>query len=92
METLEPRFDSRQSFYQKAHYTISNGIKRLYSYGTLVAKINRNGAVYLCLEYSATTNRHIKEFLKQNGFIAETKKQMLTDYEKLKEKINNEQI
>ena len=30
--------------------------------------------------YSVTTLRHIKEFLKQNGFKAETKAQIAKDY------------
>jgi hypothetical protein len=38
----------------------------------------------LCAEvygtYSSTTLRHIKEFLKQNGFKAESSKQIMADY------------
>ena len=81
---LQTRYDSRKSFYGKAYYTVSHGIKRLYSYNTLVAKINRKGDVYVDLGYSNTTNRHIKEFLKQQGCFADNTKQIKEDYNKLK--------
>ena len=76
---LEPRFDARKSFYRKAQViSIINGLQ-LQSYTTIVANII-NGKATVFGSYSDTTLRHIKEFLKQNGFKAETKKQILEDY------------
>lgn len=79
---LEPKFDSRKSFYGKAIVEISGGWGQnvsLYSYNTLVAFIgydeNENFVCYLTADwdYSATTLRHVKEFLRQHGFGAWTK-------------------
>lgn len=75
---LNCRFDSRQSFYGKAIVEIKTTkgkhgetiLKNLYSYGTLVAKIEEkeDKKVYIYLgKYSQTTTRHQKEFFKQNG-------------------------
>lgn len=78
---LEPRYDSRKSFYGKAQVdTGDKGDKnKLYSYGTLVAEI-KDGKPVVYGTYSATTLRHIKDWLKQNGFKAETSRQILADY------------
>lgn len=38
-------------------------------------------------EYSRTTMRHIKEFLKQNGFKVDNTKQVLRDYGELLHKL-----
>ncbi len=76
---LKPRYDSRKSFYGKAQVIQENGILTLQSYNTKVAKIEKGKPVVYGL-YSATTTRHIKEFLKQNGFKAETSKQIIKDY------------
>lgn len=79
---LEPRFDSHKSFYGKAKVGIDdNGNKTLYSYGTPVVKI-RNGMVTLG-DYalcSATTTRHTKDFLKQNGFAVGSKSELSKMY------------
>ena len=75
---LTPRFDSRQSFYNKAHVvTHEDGTKVLWSYNTPVVRINPDGEVtllrdrvgYQVLSWSTspTTLRHVKEFLKQEG-------------------------
>lgn len=90
---LKPIYDGHKSFYGKALVTDgkthwnggtflrADGEKHLYSYGAHVAYIDENGVHLLYLwDYSATTLRHIKEFLKQNGFIANSKKQMERDY------------
>ncbi len=80
MYELECRYDSRQSFYGKARVNVyDDGTKRLYSYNTHVASI-KGGKPMVFDDYSATTLRHIKEFLQQHGFKAETKKQILADY------------
>ena len=82
METeLSCNYDSRASFYGKAEVIEENGRKTLMSYKTEVAYIEDGIAVVLGV-WSATTSRHIKEFLKQNGFKAEDTKQILKDYKK----------
>lgn len=83
---LQPRYDARQSFYGKALVFIDEqtGSKMLHSYGTHVATITGSDAVVLKDAHpqalSQTTLRHIKEFLKQNGFNAESKAQIVEDY------------
>lgn len=74
MYELSCRYDSRNSFYGKAQVleqTMSDWQEiDLYSYGTLVAKIEEkeNKKTYIYLgKYSQTTTRHQKEFFKQNG-------------------------
>lgn len=66
---LRPDYDSRQSFYDKARVEDNGEELVLYSYNTPVAKIV-SGKVELLpkWDFSQTTLRHIKEFLKQNGF------------------------
>ena len=86
MIELRPLKDTAKSFYGKAKTEISeNGkIKGLYSYNKCVAFID-NGKATVENTYSATTLRHIKEVLKQNGFKAENKAQILEDYAEVKE-------
>ena len=76
MEELQCRYDARQSFYGKAKVeeieTSLGVIYKLYSYGTLVATIEKdtieNKIIYEYFgKYSQTTTRHQKEFFKQNG-------------------------
>ena len=89
MNFLKPQYDSRKSFYKKAKVKQVNGKKILQSYQTDVAEIV-NGKPYVRGMYSATTSRHIKEFLKQQGFKAESSKQILKDYgrkQELKKKV-----
>ena len=79
---LNTQFDKRKSFYNKAHVDVANdGSQTLYSYNVPVCKI-QNGEVTLLPDwkYSMTTVRHVKEFLKQNGFAAETSQQIARDY------------
>lgn len=82
---LKPIHDSRASFYGKAtikdETTNGDSWIRLISYKTEVAKINKQKTQAIVNgTYSTTTLRHIKEFLLQNGFKAENKKQILKDY------------
>ena len=83
---LVPQYDARKSFYGKAKIETDTelDVTSLYSYGTLVAAIfwhlGDNGRAAVYGTYSATTLRHIKEFLKQHGFTAKTKDQILSDY------------
>lgn len=80
---LIPKYDNRKSFYNKARISEEGHQRILTSYNTIVCKVidehdNHKATVYGT--YSATTLRHIKEFLKQEGFKAETKKQIMNDY------------
>lgn len=79
MYELKPIYDERKSFYRKAVIEIKDGIKGLYSYNTRVAEI-KEGVAKVFGTYSVTTLRHIKEFLLQEGFKAETKAQIEQDY------------
>lgn len=78
---LEPRYDARKSFYNKAETREENGETILSSYGVDVAKI-KDGKVTLLpkWDFSQTTLRHVKEFLRQHGFKADSKMQILKDY------------
>ena len=78
---LTPQYDSRKSFYSKAKVdTGDKGDKnKLYSYNTLVAEI-KDGKPVVYGTYSSTTLRHIKDWLRQNGFKAESAKQIMADY------------
>lgn len=92
--TLHPIHDTRKSFYGKALFTVDTvlwgksteltapGEKHLYSYDNHVCYIDNAGKVHLLplWNYSATTLRHVKEFLKQNGFKADNSKQLKKDY------------
>lgn len=78
---LCPYYDSAKSFYGKAKVIEIENDVFLMSYDTIVASFNRDTKVAKVIgTYSATTLRHIKEFLKQSGFKAETKKQIEKDY------------
>ena len=92
---LAPRHDSAKSFYCKALVEIHSTGKTLYSYGTKVAEVITREKVYeghnvtfkecepsatVFNVQSQTTLRHVKEFLKQEGFVAKTKKQIVEDY------------
>ena len=82
---LRAIYDSRKEFYGKAK-VIENGdgIKTLRSYQTEVAYI-KDGRAYVRGHYSATTGRHIREFLLQNGFTAGKWAQIEKDYGKPEE-------
>lgn len=75
MTELQAIYDSRKSFYSKALVEFSTSQVDLYSYGTLVATVypeKHKAKIYDT--YSATTLRHIKEFLQQQGFKIGNKK------------------
>lgn len=78
---LNARFDSAKSFYGKAQVLENEQqeIKVLKSYNTFVCVIKGNHA-FISDTYSSTTLRHIKEFLKQNGFKVGTKQELLKMY------------
>ena len=79
MTNLTTQFDHCKSFYGKARVETTNTGTKLYSYNTHVATITDNKAI-IYGTYSVTTLRHIKEFLAQNGFKAESKAQIIADY------------
>lgn len=72
---LEPIYSNVKSFYGKAKVLRENGVIMLQSYSTIVATIE-NGKAHINGWYSATTTRHIKEFLQQMGFEVGTKAQL----------------
>jgi len=72
--------DSRASFYGKARSRSEGNKTILTSYSTDVAYIEDGEVVVPNGTYSNTTLRHIKEFLLQNGFVADTKEQIEKDY------------
>lgn len=77
---LAPEFDYHKSFHGKARVDAKDKKNQeLYSYNTLVAEIVDGEPMVYNLQ-SATTLRHVKEFLRQNGFKAETVKQIAKDY------------
>ena len=90
---LEPRYDTRQSFYGKAKVEArktSKGfyITELYSYGKLVADIKDYGELKkYCYygKYSQTTTRHQKEFFKQNGLSDKEIKELFKNDKLVKE-------
>lgn len=78
---MSPQYDNRQSFYGKARVDDNGNEKTLYSYNTPVAKIVGNKVELLPKwDFSQTTLRHVKEFLKQNGFEVSSLAQMRRDY------------
>jgi len=78
---LNTEYDSKKSFYNKALIKENGETIELYSYGLLVSYIIKDlNKVIVLGTHSQTTLRHIKEFLLQNGFKAETKKQIEQDY------------
>ena len=67
-EFLEPRFDSRASFYKKAKVVKrDNGDEELYSYDTHVGGV-KDGKPYSKGKWSQTTTRHQKEYFQQKGY------------------------
>ena len=76
---LSARYDARQSFYGKANELYYEDRVELQSYSTIVACI-KDGQAEVYGWYSGTTGRHIKEFLKQHGFRADNKAQIMRDY------------
>lgn len=79
---LQPQLDNAQSFYKKA-YTLHNadGTIDLKSYDTIVATFKDN-KVSVNDTYSATTLRHIKEFIYQTtGVSGLSKKDIENKYQ-----------
>ena len=64
---LTPIYDSRKSFYKKAHVLyLDNGMIQLQSYNTIVCETDNNGNFKMLWNgRSNTTTRHINEFKRQ---------------------------
>lgn len=83
-EFLEPRFDSRASFYKKAKVVKKdNGDEELYSYDTHVGGV-RGGKPYSKGKFSQTTTRHQKDYFQQRGF--DPKEVEIEECKEIKEK------
>lgn len=80
MYNLQVRYDARNSFGGKAKVDEKDGKITLISYTTEVCVIE-NGKARVIGFFSKTTTRHIREFLKQNGFKAESVQQIKRDYQ-----------
>lgn len=74
---LQARFDSKRSFYGKAHVLSTRRYVKLQSYDTIVAIYDRESELLSVLpnnvyaekgKYSMTTQRHIREFARQLEF------------------------
>jgi hypothetical protein len=78
---LEPQYDSRLSFYGKAHVIVEdNGDLTLRSYSTDILTLKTNGKVVkLWDDWSQTTGRHIVEFCRQHHIRVKNKR----DYDDL---------
>lgn len=74
---LKPEFDNAKSFWRRAYVDKTHTGYRLISYNSEVVEIC-DGRVYLGCDwdYSKTTLRHVKEFLKQHGYKADSKEQI----------------
>lgn len=68
---LRARYDSRKSFYGKAHVIfLDDGTVQLKSYDTIVCEIDKNNAFRMLWNgKTQTTTRHINEFKKQFNII-----------------------
>ena len=82
MYDLMTQYDSRKSFYNKAYVdTDGKGNDTLYSYNIPVVQIRGDKVTLLPKwNFSATTVRHVREFLKQHGFKAGSLAQIAKDY------------
>lgn len=72
MKELETYFDTHKSFYKKAFYIEHAHGATLYSYGTKILELvyvgNDTYIRKIWNGYSATTQRHINEFVKQFAY------------------------
>lgn len=65
---LNARYDHAKSFYGKAEVILDGNTAYLRSYNTIVCSIDKSGKVNRYWGgYSATTMRHVNEFLRQYG-------------------------
>ena len=62
---LTTQFDSHKSFYGKALVNLDKGYTTLTSYNTVIATISPSKKITITGDYSRTTMRHLREFVKQ---------------------------
>lgn len=74
---LTPLFENVKSYYGKAKIATEGNKLILISYNSKVAEIE-DGKLSIFNTSTATTLRHIREFLMQNGYPKLTKKEMDT--------------
>jgi len=81
-EELKPVYANVKSFYGKAFILRDETTVKLLSYDTIIVSIDLESRDVWVDEkyYSATTLRHLKEFLKQMGSHVESWKQIKQDY------------
>lgn len=79
MTELKAVYANQKSFYGKAVIAFNGDAVELYSYNTLVAKIEDDTPV-LYGRYSQTTTKHQKEFLMQHGYRFENNNQMFKEF------------
>lgn len=75
MEELQPIYSNQKSFYGKAKIIREKDTIKLKSYDTIIAEI-KNGKLHINGFYSATSTKHLTEFVRQNGFKTGTKKEL----------------
>ena len=83
MKELKPIHNSQKSFYRKAFVTQLGERTMLHSYDTLAVTISQNQNVFLHISYedvTASTMKHIREFLLQEGYEAGSKKEIYKKY------------
>lgn len=74
---LQAIYTNQKSFYGKARIEhLDNGHKILHSYSTKVCELDNNNNIIDIGYYSATTSRHINDFLQQNGLVKMSKKEI----------------
>lgn len=74
---LQARYTNQKSFYGKAQVEhLNNGYRVLYSYNTKVCELDNNNNIVDIGYYSATTSRHINDFLQQNNLPKMNKKEI----------------
>lgn len=83
---LQPCTDSHISFYQKAYVLTNCDFIKLYSYDTFIVSLDRKNKKIIYSnywDYSKTTLRHLKEFLRQeDNFFKKCNIPILKDYSK----------
>jgi len=79
MEYLEPIYSCRSSFNKEAFVVSEDDKKILFSLHEKVCIIE-NGKASVKDLHTASDVIHVKEFLKQNGFKAKNKSQIIIDY------------
>ena len=83
MKELKPIHNGQKSFYRKAFVTQLGERTMLHSYDTLAVTISQNQNVFLHISYedvTASTMKHIREFLLQEGYEAGSKKEIYEKY------------